>query len=311
MRRIFVGGCERSGTSLVQKILASHSRIAGGPELVFTGRIAELHRRMSASYPPEYAARIAAFYERGELARAFRELFASLTRRVAEAKPGAAYLSEKTPSNIFAADPLLELFPDGRFVHVVRDGRDVLASHRGVRRRFERHGDAFWNRASFRRRRVCGRWNRAVEIHFALLGRGRYHWLRYEDLVRDPEPTLAGLFEFLELDLETAALAPEAIDAERLGMPIDGLWTTAETARRSFDPSRIGRWRHSLPLADRLLGSLLMAMNLGRLGYPVGAASVRASRALAGIRRTIRRRPPYRCAPAADRPSGRSGSSSG
>ncbi len=306
MRMIFVGGCERSGTSLVQKILASHSRIAGGPELVFTGRIAELWRRMSATYPPEYAERIAAFYDRDELARAFRELFADLTRRIAESKPGARYLSEKTPSNIFAAGPLLELFPDSRFVHVVRDGRDVLASHRDVRRRFERRGETPWNRESFGIRRVCGRWNRAVDIHFKLLGRSRYHWLRYEDLVRDPEPTLAGLFNFLELDLEAAARLPETIDAEALGLPVDGLWTTEETARQGFDPSRIGRWRRSLPLADRWLGSLLTAANLRSLGYPVGDTAVRVGRAL---RKTTRRRRRYRCAPAAGRPSGRSGSS--
>ncbi len=292
MRMIFVGGCERSGTSLVQKILASHSQIAGGPELVFTGRVAELYRQMAASYPPEYAARLAAFYDSDQLAEAFRGLFNRLLRKVRERKPGARWLSEKTPSNIFAASRLLEIFPDGRFVHVIRDGRDVLASHRDVRRRFERDGRASWNRASFRLHRVCARWHRAVEIHFELAAdprlADRYFSIRYEDLVRDPEAGVARLFDFLELDVEPSALAPEDIAAEDLGLPTDGVWTTEAMQRRGFDPGTVGRWRSSLPANCRILGSLLMGRSLEALDYPVAGAYASASRGFWRFRRLLR-----------------------
>ncbi len=284
---IFVGGCERSGTSLVQKILASHSRIAGGPELVFTGRVAELYRQMAARYPPEYAARIAAFYDPGELAEAFRGLFNRLLRKVGARKPGARYLSEKTPSNIFAAARLLEIFPDGRFVHVIRDGRDVLASHRDVRRRLERGGRKSWNRASFRLHRVCARWNRAAEIHFELAGDSRlaerYLAIRYEDLVRGPRTAIAGLFDFLELDVEPNTISPETATVEEQGFPIDGIWTTGD--RRGFDPETIGRWQRSLPLTSRVLGSLFLGKSLERLDYPVASAYARTSRALWRLKR--------------------------
>ncbi len=292
MRMIFVGGCERSGTSLVQKVLACHSRIAGGPELVFTGRIAELYRQMSASYPPEYAARIEAFYDREELAEAFRSFFARLFRRVLEHKPGARYLSEKTPSNIFAAAQLLEIFPDSRFIHVIRDGRDVLASHRDVKQRFENSGRASWNRAGFRTHRICARWNRAAAIHFELTDQprlaGRYLAIRYENLVRNPSTTLEAVFDFLELEVEALALAPETITAGDTGIPVDGLWTTGD--RQGFDPGRIGRWQRSLPASDRALGGLLMAATLRRLSYPVGEAQVRASRLFWSLRQGLRSR---------------------
>ncbi len=289
MRLIFIGGCERSGTSLVQKILASHSRIAGGPELVFTGRIAELYRRMSASYPPEYSARIEAFYDREELAEAFRCFFAGFFRKILERKPGAVFLSEKTPSNIFAAGQLLEIFPDSRFVHVIRDGRDVLASHRDVRQRFENDGKARYERASFRPHRVCARWNGAAETHFELAGQarlaGRYFSIRYEDLLLDPAGMLAGLFDFLGLDVEARSLTPEKITASEMGIPIDGFWYTEEMYQQGFDPRGIGRWKRSLPPASRVLGRLLMAENLKRLSYPVGEAWVRANRILWAVRR--------------------------
>lgn len=293
MRLIFVGGCERSGTSLVQKILASHSRIAGGPELVFTGRIAELYRQMTASYPHPYSARIEAFYEPEEVAELFRGFFAKLFRRILESKPDALYLSEKTPSNIFAAATLLEIFPDGRFIHVLRDGRDVLASHREVRRRFEAAGELSYHRASFATHRICSRWNRAAEAHFQLASRagstGRYFLLRYEDLLRDPERVLAELFEWLGLDLEARALAPEAITADEIGIPIDGFWYTEEMYRQGFDPRRIGRWQSALPWIPRTLGNLLMAGNLRRLSYPVGEGAVLANRFVGWPERGLRR----------------------
>ena len=288
MRMIFVGGCERSGTSLVQKILTSHSRIAGGPELVFTGRVAELYRQMAASYPPEFAARIAAFYDAEELAKAFRDFFASLLRKVRERKPGAQYLSEKTPSNIFAAARLLEIFPDGRFVHVIRDGRDVLASHRDVRRRIESSGRESWNRASFRTHRVCARWHRAAVAHFELSAdprlAERYLAIRYEELVREPAASLASLFGFLELEAETGGPGPGSFADEAAAIPIDGIWTTEGMSCRELDPRRIGRWRRALPPIRRVLGGLLMGESLERLSYPVAAVYARASRAFWRLR---------------------------
>ena len=277
MRLIFVGGCERSGTSLVQKVLLSHSRVAGGPELVFTHRIAELHRIMAAEYPASYTGRLSAFYDTEQLAEAFRGLFGSLFRRLGERKQGAHYFAEKTPSNIFAARELLRIFPDGLFVHVIRDGRDVLASHRDVRLRYERAGSESYNRPSFRPWRVCARWNRAIDLHYELEADpsfdGRYLALRYEKLVRDPEAQVARLFEFLQLEMEPRTLEPETVTSEEIGVPIDGIWTTQEMSGMGFDPGGIDRWARDLPLPSRLLGRRLLARNLRRLGYPARVSS--------------------------------------
>ncbi len=283
MHLIFVGGCERSGTSLVQKLLVSHSRIAGGPELVFTGRIAELYRRMGGRYPSSYASRIAAFYDGERLTEAFRSFLEGFFRPIFERDPDAVYFSEKTPSNLFAAPELLRIFPGARFVHVLRDGRDVLASHHDVRRRFEEAGEPY-HHPTFRSPRVCVRWNRAAEKHAALetdpdLG-ARSHLLRYEELLQEPERVLTGLFSFLELDLETGLLSPEGVPSEELGIPVDGFWTTREMDGRGFDPSRIGRWRRDLPPTRRALANLLMARNLRHFDYPVEGSWLGANRIL-------------------------------
>ena len=274
MRFLFVGGCERSGTTLVQRVLSAHSRIAGGPELVFTWRIAELFDRMRGSYPEEYAARLARHYDEGELRRAFQRLLGGFFDKIAEGKPQALYLSEKTPSNVFAARTLLELFPDARFLHVLRDARDVVASHRDVAARLRARGRPAGR--AFGTRAVCARWRRAAATHFELaddaeLGE-RYLLLRYEELVRQPRRTVDELFGFLGLEPEERVLAPESVPQAESGTVVDGIWVTEEMAGRGFDESRVERWRRDLPTVPRLLASLLTAPLLHRLGYPVAAA---------------------------------------
>ena len=287
MRFLFVGGCERSGTTLVQRVLCAHSRVAGGPDLVFTGRIAELFDRMRGDYPEEYAARLARHYDEEELRRAFQRLLGGFLEKQAESDPAALYVSEKTPSNIFAARSLLELFPDARFLHVVRDGRDVLASHRDVARRLRQRQRSAGRR--FGPRAVCGRWNRAVDVHFQLTGRaelaGRYHLVRYEELVSAPRRVVGELFAFLGLELEDRTLTPESVSAAESGTVIDGIWVTEEMAERGIDDGGAGRWRRDLPPASRLLAGALMAGNLRRLGYPVSAAFLPPARLLDRLRR--------------------------
>ena len=79
-RFLFVGGVERSGTSLVQRLLTAHSEVAGGPELQFTGQIADLHNRMSwiaRSGPDPYRRRLLSFVTPEELDQSFRDFFRS------------------------------------------------------------------------------------------------------------------------------------------------------------------------------------------------------------------------------------------
>lgn len=49
-RVVFVGGVPRSGTTLVQRIICSHSDVAGGPEFRFVPRVARLYSDMVAAF---------------------------------------------------------------------------------------------------------------------------------------------------------------------------------------------------------------------------------------------------------------------
>jgi len=153
---IFVGGAAHSGTSAVARLLDAHPRLLalpvaarfhsedrGMPALLagqvslaeFAGRFRERWWNGAGglgevSDPSLLERQLAGFkdaYHRDPLA-ACRELFLSLTAPLS----GEHGLVETSPGNLRQAQALVRLFPEARFVHVVRDGRDVAAAPDGT-----------------------------------------------------------------------------------------------------------------------------------------------------------------------------------
>lgn len=123
-RLIFVGGCPRSGTTLVQRILDCHPEIYGGPEFDFVPRITDLFQEMRGSIR---SGRIDIILDEKGLIQAFRSLLAAFLWPKLQAE-GASYLSEKTPSNVLAFAWLEECVPEAKKILVFRDPRDVVSS---------------------------------------------------------------------------------------------------------------------------------------------------------------------------------------
>jgi len=222
MRRTFVVGCPRSGTTIVQALLARHPAVYTLPETAFFELLhGDLAWRWGdANIEPR---RRRWRQSLGLTRRHIRETFAALHVQLAGARPAmpAAYhwrtLSqrflalldrsaasagrsmwlEKTPNHLLYIPEIEALAPDAHFVHVVRRGIDVLASLADVYLRYENDeafggGTVHWAR----------RWNRAMDIHAQHVGRPNHHFVFLEDLVRQPEAEWARLCAFLQLPPE-------------------------------------------------------------------------------------------------------------
>ncbi len=222
----FVVGCGRSGTTVLRTVLDAHPDLAVAHEGRF---VAALGMRRARYERPEGFAldRLVADLLADRAVRTNLELdeddlraalappvpdFATATRRVFAryaARRGKARYGDKFPGYVLRMDLLAGLFPEARFVHIVRDGRDVALSSAAIEGQESDPVALACNWVS----RV-----RAGREAGARLGPARYHEVRYEALVTAPEATVAPLCTFLDLTYEPAMLAfadrPGAVPAK-------------------------------------------------------------------------------------------------
>jgi hypothetical protein len=173
---------------------------------------------------------------------------------------------DKTPRQVLFLLLIHRLFPDAKFVQVLRDGRDVALSLVGAP-----WGPRYLALAGYY-------WKWAVlsgKVAGALLGPERYREVRYEDLVTDPDPVLRSLCAWLDLPF-----TPGLLDYHRTPAAAEYARQSAASRRVSTPPDRrrVGRWITEMsPRAQQRLlrqaGGLL-----AHLGYPVERLPARQAR---------------------------------
>jgi hypothetical protein len=196
-------------------------------------------------------------------ADAVRAVFAVWARR--EAKPRSG---DKTPRHVLHLATLGELFPEARFVHLIRDGRDVALSW----------AEQFSVPVVFAIRRWARRVSRGRSAG-RVLGPGCYREIRYEDLVADPERELRRLCGFVGLDFDPAMLRYHE-RAERL---LASMPDRHRHERIALPLAPVRDWRSQMVREDVALCDLLAGDVLADGGYePAGAPlSLRARARLA------------------------------
>ncbi len=233
-RPIFVGGAGRSGTTLLRVMLNAHPHLCGGPEFKATPAIAAAYRQL-VGFPDVLRA-----YGLGRADAAAR--FGSLLRDLLDplrVSRGDVRIVEKTPHNVLFIPELAEMLPEARFLHVVRDGRDVSSSLMAVQWR-DASGEIPWYCRSLEN--GFRYWTEVVTAglrherspQFA----GRIASLRYEDLVRRPEAVMRAVLRFLDEPWSDRVL--EYTDVAR---PHDVEESSSRQVERPLYATSIGRWR--------------------------------------------------------------------
>jgi Sulfotransferase family len=295
-RPVLLVGCPRSGTTLLSVILHAHPRIAMPPETRFLLRI---YRRRNSfgdlqvrSNRRRLANRITARnthfanlgLDRRRVVRAIvngpptvGSAMAIVWREFARSR-GKVRWGEKRPAYWRHLDAVLRLFPDAQVIHLVRDPRACVASLQKV---------PWWSGGFLG---ATATWALADQQlrHFGRHAEhGRYHRLRYEDLLRDPRSELTELCRFLEEDFDERML--EFTGAADDIVPQDNAWH--ERTRRGLDESRIESWRTSLAPEQIGLIEAELGRAMGRYGYQPSRLGGRADlRARAAYRAELARR---------------------
>ena len=243
---IIVGGFFRSGTSLVRRLLDSHSRIHCGPEVKF-------FRDFYGQYPRDDLAHARFFstvrslgLDDEELLRLFGAAFIQAHVRAA-AKAGKARWADKNPENVIFLRHWELLLPDGFFfVHVVRNPLDVLASLK------ETGFPKMLPAEVGERAALYANYRRAGE-EFARKHPGRSFTLDYESLVADPARVLSELFDFLGERFEPGVLTSFNDPQRGQGLEDPKVSRTREIHRLSVD-----RWRTELTVEEVATARVLL-----------------------------------------------------
>jgi hypothetical protein len=267
---LFVVGCERSGTTMFRSMLDASSSIAMPPESHFIISMATRHEMNTTPFAVERFLNLLFEHHRFRLwpldpdavrtamaaeppadyPEAIRRLYACYASAHGKARYG-----DKTPKYLRDLRPLAKLFPEARFVHLLRDGRDVasalLAADWGPRRLSE--GALHWQAV------VEPGWNAG-----RALGPARYLEVKYEDLVADPAPVLHRVCAFADIAFDEAMLHPE----ERAEQVLSSFWKEAShTALRLPVTKGLRDWRRDLADDDVALVEALIGGTLSTGGY--------------------------------------------
>jgi len=256
---IFIGGAGRSGTTLIRVMLDAHPRISCGPELKILPQIALLHRDLTTSFASIMQSYGNSPADLGSMFRQFIEaLFANSLRR-----SGKPRWAEKTPHNVTVMVELGTIFPDARFLHVVRDGRDVacsLVTMNWMNPRTGQKVDYIQNiRNAARYWRDVVQSARQQAAHPSLAG--RVLEVRYEALVADAEHTLRQVLQFVGEPWDPAVLSYH--NEKRRDEPQEA--STLQASKPVYG-SAVGRWRTEMTRDDKIAfkaeaGELLRELN--------------------------------------------------
>ncbi len=250
---VFILGVPRSGTTLLRTLLDSHSAIACGPETPWLGghqprSVMELWRFLR-EHEMGYCA---SYGMSGETATAAaRAMVSTLMDRYAAAR-GKTRWAEKTPDNVLHAEFLLELFPEARVIHLVRDGLDVaqstsvVADHRrGISEFLERNLGFGPDAPAAENNPLTAllRWSHWNRLIGDFLARREHLKVRYERLVAEPEAVMRAVMGFIGEPFEPGMLeyAKFAHEFPRWE------WGSADVrARGGITRERVGRARREL-----------------------------------------------------------------
>lgn len=236
---VFVMGMPRSGTSLLERILAAHPDIASSGEhpnlqLAAAGRDrppadGALRPLSPSQLTPDVRTALGKAYRQGLVKRA------SGQQRL---------IVDKTPSNFRFIGHIQALLPDARIVLIERDARDIGLSC--FRTLFAR-GQA-WSYDLSELGRYLNAFEELMRYWSEHLG-DRYIRVSYESLVTEPEQTISTLLDRLGLPVDSACLSPERV-------PISSRTASKTQVTAPIHSQAIGRWRpyelYLQPMLDQL-----------------------------------------------------------
>jgi hypothetical protein len=291
---VFVLGNPRSGTTMFRLVLAAHSEINIPPESAFIvklfgkyGHVRSFTPRLLAAFQddltgPDPVVRLEEEWEISTVrfwtddvpgfSGSYAELCSRLYRfySVEKGLGERAIWGDKNNAHHLYVDLLAWLYPNARFIHLVRDGRAVLASYQTLQASSHRRAPRLPRDPAI----VAHKWTDAVQRirrHLAKYAPDRSIEVRYEDVLSDFRREITNVCNFLGLEYEAAMASFHKFNEEHDLEPRSyDAWKG--NTRKPADESRAHAWRSALTPEDVHAFEAVAGRTLSAFGYPVEEA---------------------------------------
>lgn len=223
-RRIFVVGSPRSGTTLLQCLVASHSQVFSLPETSFFADLVSWqrrHRLLGIASPKQrhWYCKLLALVEppptvhppqRPVFVRQYATAFIDLLDGLARHHGKTAWV-EKTPRHIERIDVIEKYVPRVQFLHILRNGPDNIASHCDVIRRYPDR----WH-ADFDLDYCIRQWIDHARMTLKHGRKPNHLVVGYRQMVENTQEVLVRVCDFVGLPYEERMLRDYADQSERV-----------------------------------------------------------------------------------------------
>jgi len=267
---LFLLGSQRSGTTMLRLMMNNHPQLAIPHETAFI----TIYYKKLANYgdltDDDNLRRLFddvsqhPLVKRGKLIKdpetvlsrpikSYRDLVDAIFQAYANSL-GKPRWGDKTPFYTSDIDVLHRVFPDAKFLHLVRDGRDVVLSQKSIE----------WMSGNLLKLVLDWQWKTTIAHKVGSALGDNYLEIRYEDLVRRPEETLRQICTFIDEPYAPAMLSYS--EKAQAVVPTESLkWH--RNSIKPPDPSQLDKWKTGLPKAERIIFEQLAGETLDLFGY--------------------------------------------
>ncbi len=276
---LFIVGCARSGTTLLQRMLDHHPLLAVANEARLMLRIADNgNDGINPPLTPKLVEEVrshprfaklhlsdAAIDQAAAQASRYGEFVSALYSEYGKLY-GKALVGEKTPRYVRHLPLIYQVFPWVKTVHIIRDGRDVALSTLQWAREGRKGPGRFqlWRQQPLATCALWWAWQvRTGRLDGSALGADRYNEVKYEELVRRPEETLRLVTGFLSLPFAAEMLSYHQGRARtQTGLSSKRAWLPPTSGLRDW---RTQMKEQDVELFEALAGDLLSALGYERV----------------------------------------------
>ena len=242
-KMFFVVGCQKSGTTWVQRLLDDHPAICCNGE---TYLAPALLRQALGTYNARQKAGPEGCFQDTDLAALARHCVQRLYERWTDGHAVEA-LGENTPEHALCLPDLQHLFPAMKVIHIIRDGRDVAVSgwHHNLRKKGDAFRQKFPDLPAYITYLLQGHWAPYITAarQFSAARPDRYLEVRYEAMHQDGETRVKQLLTFLGVAADDAAVGT-FLEAGSFETLTQGRQRGEEDGASFFSKAVIGDWKN-------------------------------------------------------------------